>query len=129
MHENFDRAHGRRSAAARVTGRQAYYVDVPSAANAKDLSVVSYHAGEGMSVPYEITVEVTHPEQLTRADFLGRDAHFTITAEDGSPPRIYTGILVSLIRTKKTKEAFHYTVRKQTPTRLNRSRQPSDTSI
>jgi type VI secretion system secreted protein VgrG len=92
-----------------VTGRQAYYVDVPSAANAKDLSVVSYHAHERMGEPYEIVVEVTHPEQLARADFLGRDAHFTINAEDSSDPRIYTGILVSLIRTKKTKDAFHYT--------------------
>jgi len=62
-----------------------------------------------MSEPYEAVIQVTHPEQLTRADFLGRDAHFTITAEDGSQPREYRGILVSLIRTKKTKDEFHYT--------------------
>ncbi|CAN7726287.1 DUF2345 domain-containing protein [Caballeronia sp. LjRoot31] len=109
MAETDQGAGSQRSSGALITGRQAYHVDVPSATNAKDLSVVSYHLREAMSEPYEIVVQVTHPEQLTRADFLGRDAHFTITAEDGSQPRIYTGILVSLIRTKKTKDEFHYT--------------------
>jgi type VI secretion system secreted protein VgrG len=94
---------------ARVTGRQAYHVDVPSGANAKDLSVVSYHVSEGMCEPYRVTIEVTHPEQLSRADYLGRDGHFTITAEDSSEPRIYRGIVVSVKRIKKTKDYFLYT--------------------
>ncbi|WP_031360003.1 DUF2345 domain-containing protein [Caballeronia sordidicola] len=109
MAETDQGAGGRRSLAKLVTGRQAYHVDVPSAANAKDLSVVSYHVSEGMCTPYRVTVEVTHPEQLSRADFLGRDAHFTITAEDTSEPRIYRGLLVGLKRIKKTKDSFHYT--------------------
>ncbi|WP_031363523.1 type VI secretion system Vgr family protein [Caballeronia sordidicola] len=109
MQENVRGAGSRRSSSALITGRQAYHVDVPSAANAKDLSVVSYHLREAMNEPYEITIQLTHPEQLTRADFLGRDAHFTVSAEDSLEPREYRGILVSLIRTKKTKDAFHYT--------------------
>ena len=109
MAETDQRDGGQRSPGLRVTGRQAYHVDVPSAANAKDLSVVSYHVSEGMCAPYRVTIEVTHPEQLTRADFLGRDAHFTTTAEDSSEPRIYRGLLVRLTRTKKTKDSFHYT--------------------
>jgi hypothetical protein len=28
--------------------------------------VVPYDLSEGMCVPYEITIELTHPEQLTR---------------------------------------------------------------
>ena len=109
MQENVQGAGSRRSHGAPITGRQAYHVDVPGAANAKDLSVVSYHLREAMNEPYEITVQVTHPGQLTRADFLGRDAHFTVSAEDSSEPRVYCGVLMSLIRTKKTKDAFHYT--------------------
>ena len=65
--------------------------------------------GKGMSVPYEIAVEVTHPEQLTRADLLGRYAHFSTIGDDSSERRMLTGIYVSLIWIKKTKDAFHYT--------------------
>ncbi len=92
-----------------VTGRQPYHLELPGAANAKDLSVVSFKLTEGMCVPYEITIEVTHPEQLIRADYLGRDAHFTIDAEDSATPRLFRGILVKLNRTKKTKDEYHYT--------------------
>ena len=94
----------------RVTGLQAYHVDVPSAANAKDISVVSYSAREGMALPYEITIEFTHPELLSRADYLGRDGHFTITAEDSTEPRIYRGVVVKFKRIKKTKDFFRYTI-------------------
>jgi type VI secretion system secreted protein VgrG len=93
-----------------ITSRQAYHLDVPSAANAKDISVISYHARESMATPYEVTIEFTHPEQLSRADYLGRDGHFTITAEDSSEPRIYRGITTSFKRIKKTKDFFRYTI-------------------
>ena len=109
MADLVDRAKEYGASGSRVTGRQAYHLDVPSAANAKDLSVVSYDVSEGMSAPYKITVEVMHPELLSRADFLGRDGHFTITAEDSSEPRIYRGLVVSFKRIKKTKDYFVYT--------------------
>jgi len=106
-----DRREGWQSSHAKLmTGRQAYHVDVPSAANAKDISVISYSAREGMASPYEITIEFTHPELLSRADYLGRDGHFTITAEDSAEPRVYRGVVVKFKRIKKTKDFFRYTI-------------------
>ncbi len=110
MAETDQQAQWKRSHGSRVTGLQAYHVDVPSAANAKHISVVSYHAREGMASPYEITIEFTHPELLSRADYLGRDGHFTITAEDSTEPRIYRGVIVKFKRVKKTKDFFRYTI-------------------
>jgi type VI secretion system secreted protein VgrG len=103
------RANEYRASSGLVTGRQAYHIDLPNTVNAKDISVVSYRLTESMCVPYEITIELTHPEQLIRADYLGRDAHFTVDVGDGAAPRVYRGILVKLARTKKTKNDFHYT--------------------
>ncbi|MGX6998916.1 type VI secretion system Vgr family protein [Caballeronia sp. KNU42] len=100
---------GGRGSAGRVTGRQEYVVEVPGAPNAKDLSVVSYRATEGLGTPYEITIDITHPEMLSRADYLGRDGHFTITAEDSKEPRKYCGVVTSFRRTRKTKDFFRYT--------------------
>src|SRR3978361_2326485 len=95
-----------RSYGSHVKSVAVYDVDVPSVANAKDISVVSYSAREGMASPYEITIEFPHPELLSRADYLGRDGHFTITAEDSTEPRVYRGIVVQFKRTKKTKDFF-----------------------
>jgi type VI secretion system secreted protein VgrG len=110
MAETDQGAQWKRSHGSRVKSLQAYHVDVPSAANAKDISVVSYNAHEGMASPYEITIEFTHPELLSRADYLGRDGHFTISAEDSAEPRIYRGIVVKFKRIKKTKDFFRYTI-------------------
>src|SRR6195952_2644761 len=93
-----------------VKSLQAYHVDVPSAADAKDISVVSYNAREGLASPYEIGIEFTHPELLSRTDYLGRDGHFTITAEDSTEPRVYRGIVVQFRRTRRTKDFFRYTI-------------------
>ncbi|KQR80200.1 hypothetical protein ASG35_30550 [Burkholderia sp. Leaf177] len=72
--------------------------------------MISYHAREGMASPYEITIEFTHPELLARADYLGRDGHFTITAEDSIEPRVYRGIVTQFKRIKKTKDFYRYTI-------------------
>jgi type VI secretion system secreted protein VgrG len=63
-----------------------------------------------MASPYEITIEFTHPELLSRADYLGRDGHFRISAEDSAEPRVYCGIIVKFKRIKKTKDFFRYTI-------------------
>ena len=110
MRETHQDGDAYRSDKKRITGLQAYHLDVPSVANSKDISVVSYHARESMAAPYEITIEFTHPEQLSRSDYLGRDGHFTITAEDSSEPRIYRGITTRFKRIKKTKDYFRYTI-------------------
>ena len=65
VREPFQRTDGFRSVR-HVTGRQPYHVDVPGVPNANHPSVVPYDLSEGMCVPYEITIELTHPEQLTR---------------------------------------------------------------
>src|ERR1700712_5428610 len=104
MQDNVQKAQWKGAHSSRMTGLQAYHLDVPSAANAKDISVVSYHARESMATPYEITIEFTHPELLSRVDYLGRDGHFTTTAEDSSEPRVYRGIVRSFKRIKKTKD-------------------------
>ncbi|OXC76563.1 type VI secretion system Vgr family protein [Caballeronia sordidicola] len=92
-----------------VTGRQAYTIEVPGTASAKDLSVVFYRAHEGMSEPYSITVEVTHPDALIRAHYLGRGANFIIAPEDGVEPRRYCGVITHFIKVKKTKDFSLYT--------------------
>src|SRR3978361_1928843 len=110
MAETDQKAGLQRSHGSRLKSLQADHLDVPSAANTKDISVVSYSAREGMALPYEITVEFTHPEPLSRADYLGRDGHFAIDAEDSTEPRLYRGIVVQFKRTKKTKDFFSYTI-------------------
>jgi type VI secretion system secreted protein VgrG len=68
-----------------ITGHPSYFLDVTGPANAKALSVVSFEAVERIGEPYRIAIELTHPEALTREDYLGRDARFTIApaASDG----------------------------------------------
>jgi type VI secretion system secreted protein VgrG len=110
MQDSVQGAQWKRAHNSRVTGLQAYHLDVPSAVNAKEISVVSYQAYESIATPYEITIEFTHPEQLSRADYLGRDGHFTITAEDSAQPRVYRGIVTQFKRIKKTKDFFRYTI-------------------
>jgi type VI secretion system secreted protein VgrG len=67
-----------------VTGRQAYFLGVPGTDSGAELSVVSFTATEKMGEPSVVTIELTHPQQLARADYLNRDAVFSIVAEDGA---------------------------------------------
>ena len=91
-----------------LTGRQAYFLDVLGTANAKDLSVVSFKAVERMGEPYRITIELTHPDKLSRSDYLGRDASFTIAPADGSEPRVFSGCITRFSKTKTTKDFSSY---------------------
>jgi type VI secretion system secreted protein VgrG len=70
-----------------VTGRQAYLLDVPGTGSAAALSVVSFTATEKMGASVEVCIELTHPQQLARGDYLNRDATFSIVPEDGAPKR------------------------------------------
>ena len=69
-----------------LTGRQAYFLEVPGTASAADLSVVSFEAVERMGEPYTVTILLTHPLPLDRADYLGKDATFLIDPGDGTRP-------------------------------------------
>jgi type VI secretion system secreted protein VgrG len=70
-----------------LPGRQAYYLDVPGVDSAAALSVVSFTATEKMGEPNVVHIELTHPQQLPRADFLNRDAVFSIVADYGTVRR------------------------------------------
>ncbi|WP_224056754.1 hypothetical protein, partial [Burkholderia vietnamiensis] len=55
-----------------VSGRQAYFLEVPGADSAAALSVVSVEATEKMGAPTEVRIVLTHPLALERADYLNR---------------------------------------------------------
>ncbi|APR35974.1 type VI secretion system Vgr family protein [Paraburkholderia sp. SOS3] len=91
-----------------LAGRQSYFLDVPGTANAKHLSVVSFNAVERMGEPYRITIGLTHPDRLSRSDYLGRDATFTIAPADGSEPRVFSGCVTRFSKTKTTQDFSSY---------------------
>ncbi|WP_096716752.1 type VI secretion system Vgr family protein [Paraburkholderia acidicola] len=91
-----------------LTGRQSYFLDVPGTANARALSVVSFEAVERMGEPYRITIELVHPESLSRSDYLGKDATFTIAPADCSEPRIFCGCVTRFSKTRTTKDFSGY---------------------
>jgi type VI secretion system secreted protein VgrG len=93
-----------------TTGRQSCFLDVTGPANGRELSVVSFKAVERMGEPYRITIELTHPDSLTRGDYLNRDATFTIDPADGSEPRVFAGCITRFSRTKTTKDFSSYRI-------------------
>ncbi|MEZ0606522.1 type VI secretion system Vgr family protein [Paraburkholderia sp. IW21] len=92
-----------------ITGRQSYFVEVPGTANAKDLSVVSFEATERMGAPYRITIILTHPDSLSRSDYLGKDAAFSIVPENAAP-RKFSGCITRFSKTRKTKDFSSYEI-------------------
>ncbi|GLQ50738.1 type VI secretion system Vgr family protein [Dyella flava] len=90
-----------------VTGKQCYFVKVMGKARNDASSVVSFEAVERMGEPYCITVEVTHPVELERANYLGKDATFSMQPRDGEP-RVFSGCLTQFSNIKKTKDGHHY---------------------
>ncbi|MDR3380800.1 contractile injection system protein, VgrG/Pvc8 family, partial [Cupriavidus basilensis] len=95
---------------ARVPGRQAYHLDVPRAASAAELSVVSFEAVERLGELYTVTIRLTHPLELDRAEYLNRDATFVIDPGDGSEPRRFAGWISAFSRTKRTRDFFAYDI-------------------
>ncbi|WJF92075.1 type VI secretion system tip protein VgrG [Paraburkholderia bonniea] len=78
------------------TGQQRYFMEVKGPANTRNgtgLSIVSFDAIERIGDPYRIDINVTHPDALTVSDYLGRDAIFSITPQDGSSPRVFSGCI------------------------------------
>ena len=93
-----------------ITGRQSYHLDVIGPANGMALSVVSFEAIERMGEPYRITIELTHPEELARADYLGRDANFSIDSADGAEPRKFCGCITEFSKLKTTADFSSYRI-------------------
>jgi type VI secretion system secreted protein VgrG len=96
---------------ARLKRRQVYYLDVPGAANAAALSVVSFTAEERLGETYVVTVQFTHPLELERADYLGKAATFRIDHGDpidGAAPRQFAGCITRLSRLQRSRDLFSY---------------------
>ncbi|NIE62734.1 type VI secretion system Vgr family protein [Burkholderia sp. Ax-1719] len=92
-----------------ATGRQAYFLDVPGTESAAALSVVSFFAVEKMGEPNVATIELTHPQQLARTEFLNRDAVFRIVSDDGVT-RAFSGFIERFSTVQTTKDYTKYQV-------------------
>jgi len=92
-----------------IPGRQAYSLDVPGTASAAALSVVSFEATEKMGEPNTVRIVLTHPLQLPRADYLNRDAVFSITPDDGVARKL-SGFIERFSTLQTTKDFVKYEV-------------------
>jgi len=92
-----------------VTGRQAYFLDVPGASGGAQLSVVSFEAVEELGRPWVATVTLTHPDSLDRSDFLGKDAAFRIVPEM-LPGRKFSGWITRFTKLKTTRDFCKYEI-------------------
>jgi type VI secretion system secreted protein VgrG len=92
-----------------LTGRQAYHLDVPGTDSAAALSVVSFTATEKMGEPNVVHIELTHPQQLPRADYLNRDAVFSIVADDATVRRL-SGFIARFSTVQTTKDFVRYEI-------------------
>ncbi|CAG4909155.1 hypothetical protein R70241_03696 [Paraburkholderia saeva] len=92
-----------------VTGRQAYFLDVPGAASAAALSVVSFTATEKMGAPTEVRIVLTHPQQLARTDYLNVDACFSVVADDGAVKK-FSGYIERFSTVQTTNDYVRYEI-------------------
>ncbi|MGY6153064.1 type VI secretion system Vgr family protein [Paraburkholderia graminis] len=99
----FDEARKSASSLTAIAGRQAYFVDVPGTDSAAQLSVVNFTATEKMGAPGEVRIIATHPQQLPRADYLNRDAVFSIVPDDGVA-RKFSGYIERFSTIQTTKD-------------------------
>jgi type VI secretion system secreted protein VgrG len=90
-----------------LTGKQSYFLEVPGSARASGLSLVSFAATERLGEPYCVTIRLTHPIRLTRTDYLGKDATFSIVPEDIDGRR-FAGWITSFTELKTTRDFTSY---------------------
>src|SRR5450830_493930 len=90
-----------------VTGRQNYHITVPGAVSAALLSVESFQAVEKLGEPYRIMIELTHPQELERADYLNKEATFSIAA-GLHEPRSFAGCITHFNKRKQTADFHSY---------------------
>ncbi|UBM08125.1 type VI secretion system Vgr family protein [Cupriavidus metallidurans] len=103
-------AEGWNDTAKLVAGRQVYFLEVPGASSAAELSVVSFEAVERLGDPYKVTVQLTHPLELDRAEYLNRNATFVIHAGDDSEPRKFAGWISEFSKTRQTRDFCGYEI-------------------
>jgi type VI secretion system secreted protein VgrG len=110
MQDDFQKAGGQRLPAKLVTGRQACRLTVPGTASAEGLSVETFRARVAICEPYLVRVTLTHPDALDRADYVGRDATFTIDYGDGLAPRNFCGYILHFSKLKTTDDFSSYKI-------------------
>ncbi|WP_354686738.1 type VI secretion system tip protein VgrG [Cupriavidus necator] len=93
-----------------LAGRQAYFLEVPGTSSAAALSVVSFEAVERLGEPYAVTIQLTHPLDLDRADYLGKEATFLIDPADGTEPRKFAGCITHFSKTRHTHDFCGYEI-------------------
>jgi Rhs element Vgr protein len=93
-----------------LTRRHAYFLEVPGTASAAALSVASFEAVERMGAPYTVTIQLTHPLELDRADYLGKAATFLIDNADGTEPRKFAGCITRFSKTRQTRDVCRYEI-------------------
>ncbi|MFJ9531656.1 type VI secretion system Vgr family protein [Herbaspirillum sp. NPDC101396] len=103
-----------------ITGEQHYHVTVPGTANAALLSVVSFQAVEALGEPYRIVVQLTHPQELDRAQYLGKEASFNITpsvidafsghVNDAQEGRTFVGCITHFNKRKQNRDFHSYEI-------------------
>lgn len=110
MRDDFRKAAGQRLPAKLVTGRQACRLGVVGTPSAAGLSVETFRAREAIGEPYLIPITLTHPDELDRADYVGRDATFTIDYGDGNAPRNFSGYILHFSKLKTTDDFRSYKI-------------------
>ncbi|MFM0147917.1 contractile injection system protein, VgrG/Pvc8 family, partial [Paraburkholderia sp. RL18-085-BIA-A] len=82
---------------------------MPGTSSAAALSVVSFKATEKMGAPTEVRIELTHPLQLARADYLNLDACFPVVADDGAVKK-FSGYIERFSTVQNTKDYVRYEI-------------------
>ena len=97
-----------------ITGRQSYFLEVPGAPRAQDLSIMSFALDERLGEPYRIDLTLTSPAPLARPDYLNRPAIFTIESAgaDGAADalRTFAGCITAFGQIRKTHDFVSYRI-------------------
>ncbi|MDN7932467.1 type VI secretion system tip protein VgrG [Burkholderia metallica] len=94
-----------------ITGRQSYFLEVPGAPRAQDLSIMSFVLDERMGEPYRIELTLTAPVSLARNDYLNRPATFVIEpAGAAGAARRFAGCITAFGQIRKTRDFVSYRI-------------------
>lgn len=97
-----------------ITGRQSYFLEVPGAPQAQDLSIMSFALDERLGEPYRIEVTLTSPIALARTDYLNRPGTFTIeppgTGGAAGAARKFAGCITAFGQVRKTRDFVSYRI-------------------
>ncbi|WP_175717512.1 type VI secretion system Vgr family protein [Burkholderia anthina] len=97
-----------------ITGRQSYFLEVPGAPAAQDLSIMSFVLDERLGEPYRIAVTLTSAVSLARTDYLNRPATFTIEPPGANGAtdavRRFAGCITAFGQIRKTRDFVSYRI-------------------